>query len=85
MIKIQPITSSHYQISLPDQPIDIEAANVPAMMDALYAFFAPGQIELRLKANGFSAHSSIIDKALEMAGLSSFEAAQQTSTGKVIF
>ncbi len=84
MIKIQPLTASHYQILMPGQSVDIDTDDIPEMMEALHAQ-APGQIELSLKANGFSAHSSITDKALVLAGLDSFQAAQQTATGKVVF
>lgn len=84
MIKISPITASHYQVTMPGQSIDIATSNVPGMMEALHAQ-APGQIELSLKGNDFSAHTDVVDKALELAGLSSFQAAQQTSIGKVVF
>lgn len=43
------------------------------------------KITVQLKANGYTLGREITNKALELAGLSSFQAAQQTAKGYIKF
>ena len=54
------------------------------MMDKLHQAY-PGQTELLLRGQGFRMTDPPISKALELAGLSGYEAARQQATGKVVF
>lgn len=84
MIIITPLTSKTYEISMPGQSINLDASQVPAMLEALKDQ-APGQTEVIIEFGGLKTETNILEKALELAGLSSFEAAKQQATGKVVF
>lgn len=85
MITIKPVNGYQAEIEAEGQIFgQFHSEDAEAAMEALNAQY-PGQIELSIKANGYSAIAEVVDKALELAGLSGFEAAKQIAKGKVIF
>ena len=85
MITIKPVNGYQVEIEAEGQVFgQFHSEDAIAAMETLNAQY-PGQCELSIKANGYSAVTDVVDKALELVGLSSFEAAKMTATGKVMF
>ncbi len=85
MITIKPVNGYQAEIEAEGQIFgQFHSEDATAAMETLNAQY-PGQCELSIKANGYSAVTDVVDKALELAGLDSFNAAKMTSIGKVVF
>lgn len=78
---ISPINNQFALVRMGEQERTIEMDQVVAMTTALKN--AEVTVEIVLKANGFRIASSTVADLLDMAGLSSFQAAKATASGKI--
>lgn len=78
---ISPINNQFALVQMGEQERTIEMDQVAAMTTALRN--AEITVEIVLKKNGFRIDSSAVSELLEMAGLSSFQAAKATASGKI--
>jgi hypothetical protein len=85
MIKINPVNSQEVEIVAEGQSFGtFGGADAAEAMEALHAEY-PGMSELTISAEGFKATRTVVEKALELAGLDGLNAAKQQATGKVVF
>lgn len=79
---IKPINNQFAVVEMGTQERTIEMDQVAQMASVLKA--NDMSVEITLKANGFRISSDVEQELLEMAGLSSFQAAKATASGKLV-
>lgn len=80
-ITIRPANSQDTRIETEQGPMILSPEETMELMENGQA--AGYEITVQLKANGYTLGREIVNKALELAGLSSFQAAQQTAKGYI--
>jgi len=81
MVKVKQLTSAQIEIIAPGQEMVIDNEQGPAMLQALVSQ-AAGQIRIEL-GGAYRLDNETEKAALELAGLSGFAAAKQTSKGYI--
>ena len=80
---IKPINNQFAIVEMGSQERTIEMDQVAEMVAVLKA--NDMSVEITLKANGYRISSDVEAELLEMSGLSSFQAAKATASGKLVF